>query len=139
MSTQVALTFAAVSSGLLAGFFLALAIIVNLILGSGGDVRRIALRTAIIAGALGGVGALSTLGAIVTHLSSPDEFSITALALVSLVLVLVAAAVGIIFSSNTRHDPHSNNIARFRQSNWGAMAVSVAAFILNVVALGVLG
>lgn len=139
MSTQIALTFAAISSGLLAGFFLALAIVVNLALSSGlGDIKRVALRTAIISGVLGAIAALSTLGAIINYLNAQSAFNVIGPAIAALVLVIIGAAVGVIFAGNTRHEPDAGHIAGFRQGNWGAMAVSVVAFVLIVVALGTL-
>jgi hypothetical protein len=139
MSTQIALTFAAISSGLLAGFFLALAIVVNLVLSSGsGDITRIALRTAFTTGILGAVAALSTLGAILTHLNAPNAFNVIGPAIVAVILIIIGAALGVVFGSNSRHSPSPGQIAGFRQSNWGAMAVSVVAFVLIIVALGTL-
>jgi len=138
MSTQVALTFAVVSSGLLAGLFLALVILVNLILrGGSGDIRRIALRTAITAGIVGAIAALSTLGALVNRVGAED-MSFTGITIAALVLLIIATGVGVMFAGNTRHNPDSLRITQFRQSNWGAMAVSAVAFVLNVVALGIL-
>jgi hypothetical protein len=139
MSTQVALTFAAIASGLLAGLLLALALVVNLVLrGRSGDVSRMATRTAVTEGVLGGVAALATLGGIVNHLNAPNAFNVIGVALVALALVIVAAAVGLFAASNARQNADEAHLTRWRQSNWGAMAVAAVAFVLIVVALGTL-
>ncbi len=138
MSTQIALTIAAITSGLLAGFFLASATILNLVLSSGSDIRRIATRTAIIVGILGGIAALSTLGAIVNHLNAPDAMNVIGPALVGLVLVLIGAGLGLFAAGNARRESNPALLLRWRQSNWGAMAVSAAAFILLLAAMNTL-
>ncbi len=139
MSTQIALTIAAITSGLLAGFFLASAALLNLVLGSGsGDIRRIATRTAIIAGVLGGIAALSILGAIVNHLNAPDAMNVIGPALVAIVLVIIGAGLGLFAAGNARRDSNPALLLRWRQSNWGAMAVSAAAFILVLAAMNTL-
>jgi len=138
MSTQIALTIAAIASGLLAGFFLASASVLNLMLNSSGEVRRIAIRSAIIAGILGGIAALSALGAIVNHLNVPDAMNVIGPTLVALALVVIGGALGLFAAANARRDPNPPVLLRWRQSNWGAMAVSAAAFILLLAAMNTL-
>ena len=138
MSTQIALTIAAIASGLLAGFFLAFASILNLVLGSTGEIRRIATRTAIIVGVLGGIAALSALGAIVNHLNTTDAMNVIGPTLVGLILVVIGAGLGLFAAGNARRDANPPLILRWKQSNWGAMAVSAAAFILLLAAMNTL-
>jgi hypothetical protein len=139
MSTQIALTIAAIASGLLAGFFLASSLVVNLVLSSGGgDTRRMATRTAIAVGILGGVAALSTLGAIVNHLNAPDSMNVIGPALVGIVLVLIGGGLGLFAASNARRESNPSLLTRWSQINWVGMALVTAAFILLLAAMNTL-
>ena len=138
MSTQIALTIAAIASGLLTGFFLASASLLNLVLSSTAELRRIATRTAITVGILGGIAALSALGAIVNHLNAPDAMNVIGPVLVALALVVIGAGLGLFAAGNARRDPNPPLLLRWKQSNWGAMAVSAAAFILLLAAMNTL-